>query len=92
MPNGGAQSTAKTRVDKAAASLALVPKTAEDRRLPVEECRKILGSGCEFTDEQVKSVRDLLYAMARMSIEEFAKGRGSRESWQSPLADNLKAA
>jgi len=92
MFNGSAQSTARTRVDKAAASLAIVPKTAEDRRLPVAECRKILGPDSQFTDEQVKSIRDVLYSMARMSIEEFAKGRGSRESWQSPQADNPKAA
>ena len=91
--NSGVQSAAITRVGNAAASLAVVPKTAEDKRLPVASCRKILGPDCNLTDEQVRSIRDLLYAMARISLDEFAKGVGNRESWQSPpQANYLKAA
>jgi len=56
-----------------------MPKTATDRRLTVAECRKVLGSESNLTDAEVEQIRDQLYALATLSVTEFAKGKSGRE-------------
>jgi hypothetical protein len=91
MLNGG-QSTANARGDKIAASLVAMPKTATDKRLTVVECRKILGTDCDLTDAEIQNIRDQLYALATLSVTEFATGKGSREERCLAKAALRKAA
>ncbi len=36
--------------------------------LPLEKCRKILGSNCNLTDSELELLRDQLYSLADISI------------------------
>lgn len=52
----------------------IVRITNRQQSIPVEKCREMLNrNGITYTDEEVNKVRDYLYQMAAVTIEEFTK-------------------
>ena len=47
--------------------------------LSVEQCKKYLNSG-GYTDQQIEEIRERLYQLARMLIEEYLKTKARKES------------
>ncbi len=92
MQRRSGQSTAVPRISTTAARFAEKPKTAEGKRLSVQECRKVLGADCTLTDEQLKTVCVQLSALAGILVTEFAKGRNSRETQHTAQNNEKKAA
>jgi hypothetical protein len=59
-------------VAEAAISPSFHPK---DRRLSLQKFRGLVGSSCQLSDEQLKAVRDQMYALADLLITGYVKGK-----------------
>lgn len=38
-------------------------------KIPIERCRQILGNNKSYSDEQIKQIRDCLYAFGALVVE-----------------------
>jgi hypothetical protein len=47
----------------------------KDRRLSLQKFRGLVGSSCQLSDEQLKAVRDQMYALADLLITGYVKGK-----------------
>lgn len=49
--------------------------------ISIEECRKLIPREGEFTDEQIEEIRETLYGLAEISLEDYFKEKnlGKRE-------------
>jgi hypothetical protein len=45
----------------------------KDRRLSVKKVRELVGSSCQLSDEQLKAMRDQIYALAELLISGYVK-------------------
>ncbi len=61
----------------------------EDRRLNLKKCRGLVGSSCQLSDEQLKAVRDQMYALADLLIAGYVKGKNSDNSTAAELGNQL---
>ena len=43
--------------------------------LTLEQCRKVLGTGCKLSDTELEALRDQLYGLADIAIETFIEKR-----------------
>jgi hypothetical protein len=84
------QSTAIPRGD--AAILTGKLEAAQDRRLSLKECRRLMDADCKFSDMELAVFRDQLYAMADTLAVEYAKRNGNRKNRQEERLLDVKAA
>lgn len=47
-----------------------MPSASECKKLSIEQCRKYLKN-CEYTDEQVEEIRDSLYQLANVLVDDY---------------------
>ena len=43
--------------------------------LDLDQCRQVLGPGCQLSDEELERLRDQLYALADITITAFLERR-----------------
>lgn len=61
--------------------------------LSLEQCRRLLGPGCELSDEELERLRDELYALADIAVAGFVDARSRRDhrgSGGSPKTENCR--
>jgi len=78
MSDGGRRSPAIPRTG--APTLAGTPNGAQDKRLGISECRKLLGADCKLTDVEIEQLCEAMYALADISITEFVTKNGNRST------------
>jgi hypothetical protein len=61
----------------------------EDRRLSLQKFRGLVGGSCKLSDEQLKSLRDQMYALAQLLISGYVKGKTSDYSSAAELGNHL---
>jgi hypothetical protein len=63
----------------------------EDRRLSLKKCRGHVGSSCQLSDEQLRALRDQMYALADLMVREYVKGKSNdyntAAEWGNQFAD-----
>ncbi len=59
-----------------------------DRRISIDRCRRLIGSTCGLGDSEISVVRDQLYVLAEVIVDQLDKRSSSVRSNQSAAASN----
>jgi hypothetical protein len=91
MSDGGRRSPAIPRTE--APTLAGTPDGAQDKRLSIALCRKLIGSESALSDAEVETLRNQMYAIANVALTQHGVTVNNRSTCNTveTIADQIAA-